>query len=65
MPKVVTYNGISFNADWAATKTEKEFVKHESHHDLTADQLKEAYSLCKTAVKAHVETPADPAPENS
>jgi hypothetical protein len=63
MPKTVTYNGISFNAEWAASKSEKDFVKHESHHDLTPKQLTEAYNLCKTAVKAPVETPADTAPE--
>jgi hypothetical protein len=56
--KTVTYkNGdqeITFNADWAATKTEKEFVDHESHHGLTLAQLKEAHKLCKEAVKAPV-----------
>jgi hypothetical protein len=63
MSKVITvsYEGISFNATWAATKTEKEFVDHESHHGLTPVQLKEAHKLCKAAVKAPVET-ADPAP---
>lgn len=53
----VTFEGITFNADWASTKTEKEFVEHEKHHGLTDAQLKDAYKLCKEAVK-----PADPKP---
>jgi hypothetical protein len=65
MPKQVTYEGISFNAEWAASKSEKDFVKHESHHALTPDQLKEVHGLCKAAVKAPVETPASPAPETT
>jgi hypothetical protein len=58
MPKMVPYEGVMFNADWASTKTEKEFVDHESHHGLTPAQLKEAHKLCKEAVKAPAtETP--------
>lgn len=53
--KKVSYEGIVFNADWAATKTEKEFVDHEAHHGLTPAQLKEAHKLCKEAVKPAVE----------
>jgi len=48
----VTFEGVTFNADWAVTKTQKQFVDHESHTGLTADQLKEAHNLCKAAVKA-------------
>lgn len=48
----VTYEGVTFNADWAASKSEKEFVKHEAHSGLSAEQLKQAHNLCKTAVKA-------------
>lgn len=54
---IVTYEGVGFNADWAATKTEKEFVEHEKHQELSPAQLKEAYKLCKEAVK-----PADASP---
>jgi hypothetical protein len=61
----VQFEGVTFNAAWAATKTEKEFVEHESHHGLTSAQLKEAHKLCKAAVKAPVETTADPAPETT
>jgi hypothetical protein len=50
---------VSFNADWAAKKSEAEFVKHESHHDLTDEQIKEAYKLCLAAVKPVL--PAKPA----
>jgi hypothetical protein len=60
----VSYEGITFNASWANTKTEKEFVEHENHHGLTPAQLKEAHKLCKAAVKSPVETP-DPAPEQT
>lgn len=48
--KKVTFEGITFNAEWAATKTVQEFVAHEKHHGLTDAQLKEAHSLCKAAV---------------
>jgi hypothetical protein len=47
----VTYESITFNASWAASKTEKEFIDHEKHHGLTDAQLKEAHKLCKEAVK--------------
>jgi hypothetical protein len=53
---IVTFNGISFNADWAATKTEAEFVSHEAHHNLTEAQLKEAHAICKKAVEPPKET---------
>ena len=55
--KKITYEGITFNADWAAGKSEKEFIEHEKHHGLSTDQLKDAYKLCKEAVK-----PVDPKP---
>lgn len=58
--KVVTYEGIGFNADWAASKTEKEFVEHEKHHTLSEAQLKEAHKLCKEAVKPTELKPATP-----
>lgn len=51
MAKKVTYEGITINADWAASKDVKEFVEHEKHHGLTDAQLKEAHKLCKEAVK--------------
>lgn len=48
----VPYQGVTFNAEWAASLTQAEFVKHESHHGLTEEQLKEAHKLCKEAVRA-------------
>jgi hypothetical protein len=38
---------ISFYPEINAKKTFKEFAKHEAHHGLTEDQLKEAHNLCK------------------
>lgn len=64
MSKKVTYEGINFNAGWAATKSVKEFVEHEKHHGLSKEQLTEAHNLCKTAVKGEVAA-ADPAPETT
>ena len=41
----MVFNGIWFNEAWAKTKTEAEFISHESHHPLSKDQLKEVYAL--------------------
>jgi hypothetical protein len=61
MPKLVSYNNVaSFNADWAATKSEAEFIEHEKGTGLTDEQLKEVYSLCKAAVGQPIEV--EPAP---
>jgi hypothetical protein len=49
--KKVPYGHVVFNAEWAASKTEKQFVDHEKHSGLTVAQLKEVYKLCKLAVK--------------
>lgn len=60
----VTFEGVTFNADWAAGLSEKEFVKHEGHHGLSTEQLKAAHNLCKTAVKAPAkEATQEPAAE--
>ena len=56
----VTYEGVTFNADCAASKDVKEFVEHEKHHGLTDAQLKEAHKLCKEAVKPADTKPATP-----
>lgn len=53
----VPYQGIVFNAEWAALKTQVEFIEHEKHHGLTDTQLKEAHKLCKEAAKASVQPP--------
>lgn len=51
----MNYNGISFNENWAKTKTVEEFIAHESHHGLTDKQLKEAYYLMCPKVKKPAE----------
>jgi hypothetical protein len=53
----ITFEGVTFDAEWAVSKSQKEFIQHESHHGLTADQLKEAHMLCKVASKK--EPPAE------
>ena len=45
----MTFNRISFNEKFWADKTESEFVKHEAHHGLTDEQLKEAFALMQPA----------------
>lgn len=52
----MNYNGIKFNDAWVKTKTEAEFIAHESHHGLSEKQLKEAYGLMVPKKKA-VEKP--------
>lgn len=44
--KWINYNGVSFNADWAASKTFKAFAEHEAHHGFTESQLREVWKLC-------------------
>jgi hypothetical protein len=61
----ITFGHVTFDAELAAGKTQKEFIQHELHTGLTPEQLKEAHMLCKVAIKAPVETPADPAPETT
>ena len=46
MSKWVKYNGVAFNAEWAASKPFKEFAEHEAHHGFTRDQLREVWKLC-------------------
>lgn len=46
--------GVDFNEDWVAKKSLEEFIKHESHHGLSVDQLKEVYALCLKKTKAQV-----------
>lgn len=41
----MNFNGVNFNESWVKTKTEAEFIAHESHHGLSEKQLKEAYKL--------------------
>lgn len=41
----MNYAGINFNKEYYKSKTEAEFIAHESHHGLSEKQLKEAYSF--------------------
>ncbi len=52
----MNFNGVNFNEKFWADKTEAEFVKHEAHHGLTAEQLKEAFALMQPKKKS-VEKP--------
>jgi hypothetical protein len=58
MPKVLYNRVVAFDADWAANKSQKDFIAHEKHHGLTNEQLIEAHNLCKAAVKAPAKEPA-------
>ena len=39
----MNYAGVNFNAAHYKSKTEAEFIAHESHHGLSEKQLKDAY----------------------
>jgi len=41
----MTFEGITFVDESCKTKTEAEFIAHESHHGLTEKQLKEAFAI--------------------
>lgn len=45
------FEEVNFNASHFKGWTEAEFVKHESHHGLSKEQLKEAFALIPQAVK--------------
>jgi hypothetical protein len=62
-----TYEGVSFNKEWAAAQTEADFVKHEKHHDLTPAQLKEAYKLIKKEMNQakKAEVPVEQLPDTT
>lgn len=42
---------INFNEQAAASKRLGEFQKHEGHHGLSKEQLKEVWELCVKAAK--------------
>lgn len=50
----MVFNGVNFNAAYWKTKTEAEFIKHESHHCLSETQLKEAFKLMVPEAKQPV-----------
>lgn len=41
----MNFEGVNFNEVFWKTKTEAEFIAHESHHGLSEKQLKEAFGL--------------------
>lgn len=50
---------ISFNKEWVASKSLKDFTEHEKHHALSPEQYKEVWDACKdkpAAPAAPVET---------
>lgn len=54
------YQHVDFNSKWAASKTVAEFVKHESHHGLSEEQLREVHAICVEKQKPGAsESPAD------
>lgn len=43
-------SGIGFNSEWVASQSFEDFVKHEKHHGLSKEQMREVHTLC---VKKH------------
>lgn len=58
----MVFEGIKFNDEWVKTKSEAEFIAHESHHGLSEKQLKEVYRLIVPKKKNKAESPAEEAP---
>jgi len=52
----MVFQRIGFNDEWVKTKTESEFIAHESHHGLNEKQLKEVYALM-VPPKKNIEKP--------
>jgi len=48
---LITFEHVTFDAAWAVSKTQKEFIAHESHHGLSPEKLKEVHMLCNVAMK--------------
>jgi len=51
MEDTIIYNGIAFKKSWVASKTFSDFAKHEQHHKLTSEQLKEVWNESKKQEK--------------
>lgn len=52
-------NKYGANIEWAASKSEADFIEHEKHTGLTEAELKEVHALCVKAA-APAEKPAKP-----
>lgn len=50
----MTYNGVTFNHLFWVGKSLRDFVKHESHHGLTIEQLEEVFFIINPGAKANV-----------
>ena len=61
----MVYNGVKFMQAAAQGKTEAEFVAHESHHGLSAAQLKEVYAMLSPKGKTRKTTVEKPVPVES
>lgn len=47
----MVFEGIWFNAAYWKGKTEAEFIKHEGHHGLGLEKMKEAFAAIQGPVK--------------
>ena len=50
----MTFNGVTFNHLYWVGKSLQEFIKHESHHGLTMQQLEEAFYLINPGAQVKV-----------
>jgi hypothetical protein len=48
----MVYEGVSFNEKFWKGKKEADFIKHESHHGLSEEKLKEVFALMNPVIKA-------------
>jgi hypothetical protein len=42
---------IGFTVEWVAAKSLAEFSRHEAHHGLSREQLKEVHTLCRAIAR--------------
>lgn len=54
---------IQFNKAWVASKTLKEFMEHEKHHNLTPAQYKEVHDLAGGKVGKPRKQAEEPEPD--
>ena len=43
----MTFENVTFNSEYLKDKKEHDFIKHERHHGLSVEQLKEAFAVIK------------------
>ena len=49
--KWIAFGFARFNAEWVASVTLAQFIEHEKHHGLTAEQMKEIHETAKKVMK--------------